>query len=478
MAAGSREEAHGQGCWLNQAEPPFAAGIPFTSLGDHVEEAIAARLLASINADRLVLLAGAGVSVSPPSRVPLATPLAAYCAAEHTRITTEVLSPPVANDLLQQTEFFRTRGQLISHFVAKLVPWPDFLRPPNRGHDAIADFLAAALADFVVTTNYDTLVESSAGELGEPDFRPALDGEQANDASPPHRPYLKIHGCCHLDRKNTIWCPSQLADPEIDKRLQSAKQWLAGKLPSRDVVVLGFWSDWKYLNSVLEGAVAATVPASVIVVDTAGLADLEGRAPGLWAWAHKPGVHFAHVQEPASQFLDELRARFSRVLLQQIFQASQPTYIQMSGGPFQGAVALPANLSTDDLYSLRRAFSGSPATDVTRVKRPDVQMHIAGATHLLLMSGGALLDGPVYVLNGTTIRLVNGAGQVISEVRSRFAGEGGTAVSVDYVICAGARDDGGVPPSVVRGQGPVSVVRAGNHGNWLTDEQARAKLGF
>lgn len=443
-----------------------------------MEDAVAARLLASINADRLVLLAGAGVSVSPPSRVPLAAPLATYCSIEHTRITNEVLPALVATDLLTQTEFFKTRGQLASHFIAKLVPWPAFLRPPNRGHDAIADFLAAAVVDFVVTTNYDTLVESSAGQLGEPDFRPALDGEEANDASLSHRPYLKIHGCCSIDRKNTIWCPSQLPEAEINRRIESAKLWLAGKLPGRDLVLLGFWSDWKYLNTVLERVVAGTVPASILVVDTATPADLENRAPGLWAWAHNPGVHFTHVQQRASDFLDDLRARFSRILLEQILQSSLPTYIQLAGGPFPGALALPAHLSTDDLYSLRRSFSGSPANDVTRIKHPDVQMHIAGATHLLLLSGGAVLDGPFYVLNHETIRLVNGAGQVMSQVRSRFAAEGGSAVSVDYVICAGARDDGGVPTSVVRGAGPASVVRAGHHDNWLTDEQARHDLGI
>jgi hypothetical protein len=332
--------------------------------------------------------------------------------------------------------------------------------------------------DLVVTTNYDILVEASAEALGEPDFRSALDGQGANDPSRMHQPYLKLHGCCNIDRNNTIWCLNQLPEPVIGARLQSATQWLAGRLPGRDVVVLGFWSDWAYLNSVLEAVVTATVPASVVIVDPATPADLQTRAPGLWAWAHSPGVHFDHAPQSASDFLDELRVRFSRVLLEQTCQASHATYHQWAGAPFQGATGFPVGLSSDHLYSLRRAFSGVPSSAVTRIKRPDVHMHGVGATHLLLVSGGAVLDGHVYMLNGAAIRLVNGAGQVLSEIRARFATEWGSAIAVDFVICAGALDDGGVPPSVVRGQGLATVVRAGNHSNWLTTEQARQQLGF
>ena len=62
----------------------------------------------------------------------------------------------------------------------------------------------------------------------------------------------KIHGCCVKERVNTIWCNQQLtADPTIRARIERYKTWLLASLPNKDLLIIGFWTDWKYLNDVL-----------------------------------------------------------------------------------------------------------------------------------------------------------------------------------------------------------------------------------
>jgi hypothetical protein len=53
-------------------------------------------------------------------------------------------------------------------------------------------------------------------------------------------------------------------------------------LPGRHLVVVGFWSDWGYLNDVLADAFSIATAASVTVVSPGDSASLETKAPLLW----------------------------------------------------------------------------------------------------------------------------------------------------------------------------------------------------
>ncbi len=94
------------------------------------------------------------------------------------------------------------------------------------------------------------------------------------------------------------------------------------------------------------------------------------------------------------------------------------------------------------------------------------------------MANGGVLEGSIYVINGKRIRLVHGAGELLSSVKSRFSGEPPPPVGLDFVICVGAIDDGGAPVNVVRDQGQANIIRGGISGEWLTLEQARQQLGI
>jgi hypothetical protein len=129
------------------------------------------------------------------------------------------------------------------------------------------------------------------------DFQSSLDGEDATVRSRTQSPLLKFHGCATKDRKTTIWTPSQLEVEPVASRIAKSKEWLAANLRRKDLLVVGFWTDWEYLNGVLASVFEGLSPLSVTVLDLADANELEKKAPALWALAHGEGVDFKHVQQ-------------------------------------------------------------------------------------------------------------------------------------------------------------------------------------
>jgi hypothetical protein len=64
-----------------------------------MDDDIAARLLASIHSNRLVILCGAGLSMAPPSNLPSAARLAQNCADRYHEITGQLLDDDLRTDL-------------------------------------------------------------------------------------------------------------------------------------------------------------------------------------------------------------------------------------------------------------------------------------------------------------------------------------------------------------------------------------------
>jgi hypothetical protein len=138
------------------------------------------RLLNSIENDRLVLFCGAGLSMSAPSHVPSAAELAKICRETYAKDYGAAIPEVDAQDLEKMAEYFSAKALLVPTFINKLLPRGPFLRAPNAGHYAIADFLATGIIDFAVSTNVDALTEVAAEDLGEGQAFVALDAAEAN----------------------------------------------------------------------------------------------------------------------------------------------------------------------------------------------------------------------------------------------------------------------------------------------------------
>lgn len=383
------------------------------------------------------------------------------------------INPGLRRNLEALAEHFVALNTLKSQFIENLVPWGEFVRPPNPGHAAIADFLITRAVVAGLSSNYDQLIERCAQLYGA-DFRGSLDGDQATVVSHKQAPLLKFHGCSHIDRGSTVWAPSQLHDLTISDRIDKSKKWMAAHLRQKDLLVVGFWSDWDYLNQVLGDAVQGLDPTTVTVIDPSPLAALEGKAPALWALAHRPHVTFRHVQESGADALDELRRAFSERYVCQVLAAGRALFEASTGVPFDPVWLTATGLDGEALYDWRRDAEGVPADKPAITKEPQ-NVELLGYFHLLLRRAGAVPQPRGYMLAGKSIRVVKGAGSALSTVAQRFT-EAPAVPTADIFVAAGSVDLG-LPSHVVRPGTAGSVVRPGAGGKWLTMEQAQVELG-
>ena len=414
--------------------------------------------------------------MSPPTHLPSAAALAQTCAERYTQLTGTQLPDEVRADLERLADYFLELNRF--HELLSFIPWGTFFRKPNTGHDAIADFLCCGALTLAATTNYDTHIEDASLELGEHDFQAALSGVEAGELPDRHHPLLKLHGCCRRDRQNTLWAHSQTVNNDlIRRRLESSTEWLGGHLTGRDLVIVGFWTDWDYLNDVLSDALAGSEPRTVVLVDPADHNALREKAPQLWNWANQPANEFFHVRERSDTFLDELRAAYSRGFIRQVLEGGAPVFARLFQRQEPVEVDLPDILASNDLYSLRKDLCGCSSTRPAGLRRPDDAMYMVGAYVVAVLAAGGTVEGVYFSLHGRAVRVINCANRLLSSVQADFANDLGTARNCDAVVCVGALDDG-VPGDLVRGQESRTIVRQGWDGEWMTGESARELLGI
>lgn len=427
-----------------------------------------------MNAGRLLVVCGAGLSMAPPSSLPSARTVAERCFDKYQLEVDPACDIALRDNLEALAEHFVTTNTLQSVFIEHLVPWPAFARPYNPGHAAIADFLITRAAVAGISSNYDILIERRAWDYGAA-FRGSLDGDEANVDAARQAPLLKFHGCAQRDPVSTVWAPSQLEDPVISARIERNKTWMAANLRQKDLLVVGFWSDWEYLNAVIGGALADVQPLSVTVVDLSPTNALEEKAPQLWHIAHADNVHFEHVRESGADILDELRRAFSMNYLRQVLAAGRTVFEQTTGVQCHPAWLQIADFDSETLYGLRRDAEGIPAVQPATRLRPG-NVEALGYFHLLLRQAGAtqLPDG--YELNGRSIRVINGAEAILGSLRTKFI-EPPVAVTSDIVVAVGATDLG-LPSNVIRGGRTGNLIRPAAAGDWFDVNGARAELNI
>lgn len=444
-----------------------------------MEPKLLAALLASIATDSLVIVCGAGLSRTEPSRVPPASELAQSCARRFTQSTGSPVPDGAETDLEKLAEFFFAQPDFWRLFLEKLIDWGPFKRGPNAGHIAIADFLCCGATRFVITTNFDVLIEVAAEELGEPLFRAALDGSEMQ-ANYDHRSALKLHGCLQRDLNRTLWCRAQTGqrhgDATIRQRLDSSEMWLRANLQGRHILIVGFWSDWPHLNDALSRALDSNLPAAITVVDINDDDQLKRKAPSLWNVAEQLNDDFQRVRASGTEFLDELRREHALRFFSLVLVEAIPTYLDIGGTRNDPVPVMPTDLTSNELYQLKRDLCGVPPGEVVRDHAPSDKMRGAGAVHLLLQEKGWQFSGDRYVASdGTRIRVVNGASDSFHRVRHRFSKGQTQSRHKELVICVSSIDDGGAPADIVRGDQLAGddIVRAATTARWLNLTEAK-----
>jgi hypothetical protein len=364
-----------------------------------------------------------------------------------------------------------------------LVPWEEMLGLPNAGHEAISDMVICRAAHATLSTNYDRMIEAWAQNL-KVDLRGALNGQEAIQFSPKSSPLLKFHGCIDRSREQTLWTNKQLADAEMQARIASCSQWMNLHLPAKHLVVVGFWSDWKYLNQIFSDAFTIDNAQSVTVIDKGSEAALQAKAPELWARLNGLSRTFEHVQESGAVVLEELRLEFSRTWARRLYSLGAAGAAPSVAGPGTPSPTGPTaplispGLNIEALYDLRRDAEGVPYTKAATLKIPAPNAAQASSMRLTLLNRGATEIDSWLRYDGAAVRIVNGGGHFLETVQSRFI-EPPTMKIPDIVICAGATRSGTPARIIRRGRGK-SVVRpsAGTGARWLTLEEAKMELGL
>lgn len=426
----------------------------------------------AIEAGRLVLVCGAGVSMDPPSSIPSARAVAHICFDEYQNVMPGALGPADRDDLTAIAEHFVHDGSLESYFIRALVPWRLFTPRPNAGHEAIADMLLCKAFAATITTNYDFNVEQCAVNARAA-FDSSLNAAEAA-AHRDHSPFLKIHGCAVRDKAHTVWAPTQLTnDDAVRGRIEGLKVWLEANLPDKDFLFIGFWSDWAYLNAIIGEALSNVKLANVILIDPDNDGALRQKAPQLWEKCHAEGVRFRHLPMEGSEFLNLLRAAFSRLFLRKAIAEGEAEF-EREFGSANVSVPIASMSNNSDLYAARCDAEGIPRTEAAR-RRVPLDCGAFGFAHLLLTHAGAAAAGANYVREDKVVWVINGAGRFIPDIQDAYSKESPALPSPDLVICAGAIPSA-VPHSIVRTPETPSVVRPGISGVWLDLPHARSEL--
>ena len=432
-----------------------------------------ARALDSLLAERLTLLAGAGLSMAAPSYLPSANAIAA--AAKHKYDTTHGASrPPLPEGIEEQAEFFFKQGELASIYFRTLIDQNIFAAPPNDGHSAVADLLLVQGIETAVTTNVDFLIETAGqnlyGQIGT-----GLDQSQVAALSPRTSPLLKIHGCCQKDYDNMVWAPGQTSAPPVADRITSSAAWLSNRLLDRDLLIVGYWTDWDYLNQILQTVLDRVRPSKVIVVDPAEAATFQAKAPVLYAVGETVQNGFWHVRASGDTFLAALRMAFSKSYLRQVINSGAQEYQDRTGAAAPLEITEPPDVDNDALWRMRRDLEGCTPNQPATHRDPPAEITL-GLTLLQLRAAGAIVDGHYWVLRDNRIRVLRTANQLLHRIKAAYARESAPTTSADITIAVGAEEDF-LPSNIVR-EGTASTITRGFAGRWLTRQRAIEELGI
>src|SRR3546814_13062588 len=120
--------------------------------------------LDSLLAERLALLAGAGLSMAPPSSLPSAATIAAEAKRKYDAIH-GIGRAPLSPAIEHQAEFFFQRGALASVYFRTLIDPHIFPAPPNEGPFAVPAPLLVKGTKTANPTHVDVLMNTTGTNI-------------------------------------------------------------------------------------------------------------------------------------------------------------------------------------------------------------------------------------------------------------------------------------------------------------------------
>ena len=422
--------------------------------------------------DRLAFLCGAGLSMAAPSNIPSAAELAESAKKKYdATYGASRLALPSTID--EQTQFFFERDELYTVYLRTYVDHDAFAAQPNAGHYAVADLMLICAIRTAVSTNVDTLIES-AGNMLFGQIGVGVDQKRVTSLPADKSPLLKIHGCW-TNPAETIWATGQVNNEPIQTRIRECGQWLEIRLANHDLLVVGYWTDWDYLNDVLEASLGAINPSRVVVVDLCETETFKKKAPALYELGKRASVEFCHVRSSGDTFLDKLRVEFSRSFIRRILHWGKEAYIEYSGNEPREDWLEPDAEDAEVLWWIRRDLEGCYPNKPSEKRNPSKEP-LVGLTILQLQACGAISNRSFWILGERIIRVISAANCPLHDVEFAFSGESAPVVAPDYTIAVGA-ESVSLPSNIARGSGNGTIVR-GPATKWLSRADAIEEFGL
>lgn len=284
------------------------------------------------NGKKLVILAGAGLSMAVPTEMDGGAEVAARVIGE---IKPQMEDFPDSSDPGQvYDEMVRRRGQAgIQRFVDIVQQVGFAYYPVNDGHTAIIKLYLEGAIDQVYSLNVDPHLEHCSYTVilpsgwhdaqnleGTARTHPMCFRYGLNAVVPPGKlPWLqKVHGCMHLDPLKTIWSAVLLALEAWPADAAWAQAGFEGCIQNRSIVIVGCGYSVRYINrSIQRGKAhsAAAPPSYLVSIDS--FDDYSAnKNPALVDAARVPQANY--LQQSATQFLSELHSELCKRVLNTI----------------------------------------------------------------------------------------------------------------------------------------------------------------
>ncbi len=427
----------------------------------------------ALHHERLAILCGAGLSMGWPSCLPSAANLAADAKAKYDAMY-GASRPPLPAGIEDQAEYFFNRGELGTIYLRTFIDKDAFAGRPNPGHDAIADLLLVRGIQTAISTNVDTMIET-AGQMLFGQIGVGYDQASVAQCQPDVSPLLKVHGCWTQDQANTVWAPSQLNAEPVMSRVTSSANWMNVRLQDRDLIIVGFFTDWDYINNVLAQTLGNVRPARVIVVDPSAGPALQAKAPALYDLLDGITDEFLHVAVSGADFLEALRLEFSRSFVRRVIHAGAQAFEDATGNPPDPTWLEPPAADNETYWRMRRDLEGRRPNQPSSRRAPNDEPAV-GLTLLQMRARGATNDGDHWLINGIRVRVLRAANQLLHQVEAAHARGRPPVVAPDLTIAVGAEATS-LPANILRSSPSGSIVRGGAN-RWLTRGEAVQELGL
>jgi hypothetical protein len=386
----------------------------------------------------------------------------------------KVPGAPLSADIEQQAEYFWNRHELATVFIRTLIDQHIFAGRPNAAHFAVADFLLTNAADFAISANVDGMIET-AGNMLFGLIERGVSAAEVAGVGAGVAPLLKIHGDWVQDRDNTFWTEEQLKAPPLDTQIPAAAQWARQKLMNRDILVVGFFTDWDYLNTILADALQTVAPANLIVVDPDDPGNLQTKAPNLFAVGQAAAGRFCHVQEYGDVFLKRLRIFFSQAFVRQTLHAGAPSFEAAKAAAPAAHYLEPTEQDPKMLWRIRRDIEGCLPNRPASMREPPNEPQV-GLTMLELLHAGADWSEALFALGSEKIRVLRASGKFLHEVEAQYERDDAPVSAPNAVVAVGS-EDLGLASHIARPTSSPSIAR-GPRPRWLTRADAAAEFGL